>query len=251
MNHSIEDIELVERYFDNTLTDQETAQLTIKLQKDAELLRIFEQEKLLVKTIRFRAAENDLKFLKHLEKSLSQPGKRYLPRHWYYYAAAACITVFALAGILMPASQQTPQELYASYFEPYPNVFEPALRGSGSLLHRQAINKRAEAFQAYDERSYEKAAQLFAELLTEKQDPGMLLLLGNSNLALNNTEDAKKNFNDLIANFDGLDIQAKWFLSLCYLKEGQTEKARNLLEELGETEISYAKKAKKLLKEVD
>lgn len=246
-----QDIELVERYFDNTLTELETAQLKQRLQTDAELSRIFEQEKLLINTIRFNAAENDLKFLKHLENSLSQPGRRFLPKQWYYYAAAACIALFVLAGIFMPASQQTPQELYASYFEPYPNIFEPTLRGSSALVPRHAANKRAEAFQAYDEHSYEKAADLFTELLTEKREAGILLLLGNSNLALNKTEAAKNNFNDLITNFDELDIQAKWFLSLCYLKEGETEQARRLLKELEETEISYAKKASKLLKEVD
>jgi tetratricopeptide (TPR) repeat protein len=156
-----------------------------------------------------------------------------------------------VAGIFIPFSQQTSADLYADYFAPYPNVFEPSLRGASSLGGATAVTQRMEAFRAYEEADYEKAASLFASLLKENKEPGILLLLGNSNLAMNRTTEAKENFKDLITNFDDLDIQAKWFLSLCYLKEGQTLQARDLLEELGSTEISYATKANELLKKVD
>ena len=46
-------------------------------------------------------------------------------------------------------------------------------------------------------------------------------------------------------------MQAKWYLSLCYLKSGETEKAQAILKELGATEISYATKARELLEKVN
>jgi hypothetical protein len=251
MNPSIHDIELIERYFDNSLNEFEVIQLKNRLGSEPELKSFFDQERLLINTIRFKAAQNDLRFLKDLETSLTLSSRSHIRKNWYYYAAAACITILVAAGFFAPSSVQTSQDLYASYFEPYPNVFEPTMRGSGSLIRRPALNLRAEAFQAYEEGNYEKAAGLFSALLQEKKEPGILLLLGNTNLALNKTTEAKQNFNDLINNFDDLDIQAKWFLSLCFLKEGNTQQARQLLEELGSTEISYAKKAKELLKEVN
>ena len=79
----------------------------------------------------------------------------------------------------------------------------------------------------------------------------MLLLLGNSNLILGNLEEAKANFITLNQDFDDLDMQAKWYLSLCYLKSGETEKAQTILKELGATEISYATKARELLEKVN
>jgi hypothetical protein len=68
---------------------------------------------------------------------------------------------------------------------------------------------------------------------------------------LGNTQEAQENFVTLIQDFDELDLQAKWYLSLCYLKSGDRENARKLLKELGETEISYASKAKELLEKVE
>jgi tetratricopeptide (TPR) repeat protein len=136
------------------------------------------------------------------------------------------------------------QELFAENFQPYPNVFEPTVRGTNEAT------KRSEAFQAYEQGDYKRAVVLFDRLLQEKKEPGILLLNGNANLMLGNVEEAKKNFITLNADFDELDIQSKWFLSLCYLKSGDMEHAKPILEELGNTEISYARKAKELLKEV-
>jgi hypothetical protein len=255
MNYSQNDIDLVERYFDNTLTEQETAQLKYRLDSDSELKRLFEQEKLLINTIRYQGAQNNLQFLKQLEQTLEQPQGRLNMKPWYYYAAAACIALLIAAGIFWPSSQDTSKDLYAAYFEPYPNVFEPTLRSSNAASHLRgsitATSERSEAFKAYEDENYEKASRLFATLIKENKEPGMLLLLGNSNLALGRTTEAKENFSELITTFDDLDIQAKWFLSLCYLKEGNVTQARELLKELGDTEISYATKARELLNKVD
>ena len=85
----------------------------------------------------------------------------------------------------------------------------------------------------------------------ENKDAAVLILLGNSNLMLGQAESAKKNFQDLIAEFDDLDVQGKWYLSLCYLKTGETTQVRNLLNEIAGTETSYAAKARELLKELE
>ena len=145
---------------------------------------------------------------------------------------------------LLPGQQST-DELFASYFTPYPNVFEPTVRGN------DVATVRTQAFQAYERKDYQTAALGFEALLSVKEDPGILLLLGNSNLMLGKAKEAQENFVTLINKYDDLDLQAKWFLSLSYLKSGDKENARKILEELGETEISYASKAKELLEKVN
>jgi thioredoxin-like negative regulator of GroEL len=145
----------------------------------------------------------------------------------------------------MNTLKDSPDELFQAYFAPYPNMFEATTRSNEPV-----DSKRSEAFQAYEQRDYKKAATLFKDLLKEKNEPGILLLLGNSNMMLGNIKEAEDNFITLNKDYDELDIQAKWFLSLCYLKTGETEKARNILNELGNTEISYATKARELLEKV-
>jgi hypothetical protein len=99
MNNETHDIELIERYFDNELTDQETAVFIERLKTDQELKKLFDREKLLINTIRYDAANTNLQFLKKLEESFAQKGKQRHFRSWYYYAAAASVILFIAVGL--------------------------------------------------------------------------------------------------------------------------------------------------------
>lgn len=244
MKHPLHDIELIERYFDNALSADETIELKDRLKKDYEFQKLFNQEKILINTIRLQAARNDLAFLKELENSFGDKRPSYIRRHWYYYAAAACITLVALFLWNPWGGPVTPGELYATYFQPHPNIFEPTLRGESDAT------LRARAFQSYEQGNYALASELFTRILQQEKNAGMLMLLGNSNLALGNTALAKQNFIDLADDFDELDDGAKWYLSLCYLKTGDVPSAQKLLAEVAQAQTTYASKAKELLEKI-
>ncbi|MEI9918194.1 MAG: hypothetical protein WDO14_05260 [Bacteroidota bacterium] len=207
-----------------------------------------EKEEDLIPGIRYSILSKKLEELRALEKALPsvepEPASVRILHYWKPIAAAAAIILVALTILLIPTKEQ-PQELYARYFEPYPNVFEPTQRGTDA-----ATDKRATAFAMYEQKNYIEAAKLFSDLLSQKEEPELLLLLGNSNMMLGRDGEAKNNFLTLIRDFDVLDEQAKWFLSLCYLKSGDSEKAKLIWEELGDPKITYSEKAKNLLKEV-
>jgi len=248
MDHSEADIALVEKYFDSELNDAELKNFTTRMESDENFKLLVEQEKALVAAIRFEGAAANLQYLEELESKLEKETPIRLgsgPNKMYYYAAAALIGITVVVAVFMNSFKENPDQLFQAYFTPYPNMFAPGLRSNQSI-----DSKRAEAFQAYDQRNYQKAATLFTDLLKDNKDAPMLLLLGNSNLILGNTEEAKTNFITLNQDFDDFDIQAKWYLSLCYLKSGETDKVQALLKELGNTEISYATKARELLERV-
>ncbi len=244
MKHTLHDIELIERYFDNNLTETENDQMQDRLNKDMEFQKLFTQEKLLINTIRSQAAQKNLNYLKEIEHSFNQPTLRYFKENWYYFAAAACIALIALV-VIWPQHKDTPEDLYAAYFKPHPNVFEPSLRSTGD------VTARKQAFQAYEQGDYQRASLLLSALIKENKEPGMLMLLGNSNLVLGKTAESKQNFMDLITNYDDLDLQAKWYLSLCYLRNGEIEPTRKLLKEIVNTDFEYSSKADELLKKLD
>ena len=248
MDHSEADISLVEKYFDAELNDTELRSFTMRMQSDENFKLLVEQEKALIAAIRYEGAAANLEYLDELESKLQKETPIRLgsgSSKWYYYAAAAVIGMTILVAVFMNSFNENPDQLFQAYFTPYPNMFEPTLRSSEA-----SDSKRANAFQAYEQGNYQKAAALFTELLKDNKDAGMLLLLGNSNMMLGNLDEAKANFITLNEDFDDLDMQAKWYLSLCYLKSGETDKAQALLKELGDTEISYATKAKELLEKV-
>lgn len=207
-----------------------------------------EKDEDLVFGIRYSILNKKLEELRALEKALppveiETPVVKLLS-YWKPVAAAATI-VMAIALFSVLSRSESPEQLFAHYFEPYPNVFEPTQRGVDAKL-----DKRATAFAMYEQKNYAEAATLFSQLLSEKQEPELLLLLGNANMVLNRDTEAKNNFLTLIRDYDVLDKQAKWFLSLCYLKSGDSEKAKLIWEELGDPKITYSEKAKNLLKKV-
>lgn len=241
------DITLVERYFDAELTGDETIQFNNRVAQDEAFKALVQREKIIIGAIRNQGLLDNLQYLKSIEEKIqgeqSQPPASKI-KSWYYYAAAAIITIVLAVRILLPTQPST-DELFASYFTPYQNIFEPTTRGE------QLESKRVLAFQAYDQQNYEMAATLFSDVFQKEPASEILFLLGNSNLMLGKTQEAQENFVTLIKNFDDLDLQAKWYLSLCYIKNGEQENARKILSELGNTKSSYASKATELIKKLD
>lgn len=242
MSNQEQDIELIEKFFDDELTASQSESFKERLVQDDEFKRLFQREKLLINGIRFNAIESNLHYLKDLETKLQhkKPGFAY---RWPL-AIAAAVALFVVAYVTLFNNSNSSDKLFEAYYKPYPNMFQPTVRGNN------ATDARAQAFQAYDQGNYAAAAAGFEQLLSEKKEAGVLLLLGNSNLMLGKTDAAKNNFITLSNDFDELDIQAKWYLSLCYLKSGEKEEAIRILSELDKTDISYAMKARELLQKV-
>jgi tetratricopeptide (TPR) repeat protein len=241
------DQELIQRYIDHDAGPEEIKEVEYRLSQEPEFKKMHREFSNLPAGIRYHFLTDKLEQLRTLEKALpvveGEARVVSLLSYWKPLAAAAVLIISATVIFLNIGSEST-EELYARNFEPYPNVFEPTQRSADNLA-----DKRATAFAYYEQGEYAKAAALFNELLSEKKEPEILLLLGNANMVLNRDEDAKNNFLMLIRDFDGLDEQAKWFLSLCYLKSGEREKARLIWEELGDPKVTYSEKAKRLLKE--
>lgn len=243
MKEPLHDIELIERYFDNALSPEETRDVAERLKRDYDFRKLFDREKLLVDMIRFEAARRDLQYLRNLEESFSGKKSSHLQYVYYYLAAAACIAAIVLL-VWMPAKDSRTQSLFAEYFQPHPNIFEPLLRNESDN------SPRTRAFQAYEQENYQQAALLFTGLLTENEDAGMMMLLGNSNLILGNTEAAKQNFSGVIRISPGLRAGAKWYLALSHLKSGEPDSAKQLLLEVSATGTPYAERAEGLLAEL-
>lgn len=243
------DIELVEKYFDRELTEEEDRLITQRLETDQEFKALFEQEKILIQSIRLSELEQDLHRLKELEKNLSGDGQTgdgpsFHVKPWYY-AVAAAVALLATLSVWQLPQRANPEQLFEAYFTPARNVYEPRVRGTDPAAQRAA------AFQAYEWGNYKLAVDQFTALLKEKQEPGMLLLNGNANLMLGNVQAAEENFLALIRDFNELDDAGRWYLGLCYLKDGETNRAKEVLGELAKGEGLYATKATELLEKVN
>jgi tetratricopeptide (TPR) repeat protein len=241
------DISLVEKYFDAELSAEELRHFNSRIEQDEAFKALFQRERIIIGAIRNQGLVDNLQYLKSIEEKIQGDQSHPIAagiKGWYYYAAAAMVALLIAVSFFLPGQEDT-EQLFANYFTPYPNVVEPTVRGN------DFTTERTKAFQAYERKEYQTAVTAFEELLRVKEEPGILLLVGNSNLMLGKSEEAQKNFITLINKYDDFDLQAKWYLSLSYLKSGDTESARKILRELGEMDVSYASKAKELLEKVD
>src|SRR5690606_15214592 len=237
------DIDLVERYFDNELSEGESALVVKRLKTDAEFKAVFDRERALIRSIRAAGLSRDLQLLKEIERGISASSQGTVRRiQPWYYAAAAAVVLFAVATVWLFPNRQTPDELFNDYFTPLSNTFAPTLR-SETL-------SQPEAFMYYDRGDYATSASLFGEMLVQEANPDVLLLSANANLAAGNTSVAEEHLLTLIRDFDEYDTPAKWYLGLCYLKQGNVDKARTVLEELGQREVFYTGQARELLRKV-
>ncbi|MFN3841266.1 MAG: tetratricopeptide repeat protein [Cyclobacteriaceae bacterium] len=249
MNPNLHDSDLIQRYLDRSLTDSEKTNLEERLKKEPVLKTMYLEHQQLIKGIRYSYLQTRLQQLRALESTLPQLQKKgkqvWLVAHWRQAAAIAATVAFFTIGYVLWNKPAAPQELYAENFKVYPNVFEPITRGETQQ------SKRTEAFTAYESGNYETAATLFTQLLAEKEEAGMLMLLGNCYLVLGNIAEARNQFIKLINDFDDLDNQAKWYLGLSYLKEGDVKTAQLIFQELSNSEYSYAARAKKMLNKLE
>ncbi len=159
---------------------------------------------------------------------------------------AAVIAAFVIIGgvILLSRGRPGPDELFDRYYKPY----EPSLSlRSGLNNGNQDFNLAIEYYNVHD---YRNAAIYFSKVVQkEPEDMHSTLLSGISNFEISNYPEAENSFVRVIDDDDNLFIDhAQWYLSMCYIKTGETRKAKDQLALIADSESIYRKNAKQILK---
>ena len=134
--------------------------------------------------------------------------------------------------------------MFDRYYKPY----EPSLSlRSGLNNGNQDFNLAIEYYNVHD---YRNAAIYFSKVVQkEPEDMHSTLLSGISNFEISNYPEAENSFVRVIDDDDNLFIDhAQWYLSMCYIKTGETGKAKDQLALIADSESIYRKNAKQILK---
>lgn len=232
--------QLLERYFENQLSEEEQRIFKNYLDTDASFAAEFTFQKKVQQAIALNEREALKKKLQSFETAKSNT-------NWISkWSVAASITLALVAGYWFMNQSPDNIELYNQYYQTYPNVIAPTVRGESKT------DLKSKAFFAYDTRNYQKAYVLFSQLYaTDKEDYALfyssvslieldkhseaLLLLEKFNTATNNP------FSPFVA----------WYKALTYLKLDDKEKAIELLQPLSEIQNPQQEQAQKLLEELD
>jgi tetratricopeptide (TPR) repeat protein len=236
-----ENLVIVDRYLEGSLSVQERTAFEERLMHDEILQQQVADMKLIRAGIMQASRKVALEKLKALEETLPPVNQSRLNLGYStWLQAAAVLLIGLLAYIFWPISVDE-QELFATHFEPYPNIIMPTVR---SVVENDSTVK-AQAFRAYDQQDYVLAIQLFEKLSV--QDEAVLLYLGNSYLASGQPDNALLLFEKVLNNYDVFDEQAEWYVAVTYLKLEEREKAKEALQKVVARESSYKSKAQLIL----
>lgn len=220
----MKNFDLIDRYFENSLSPKEQLLFNDLLQNDQEFKNEFVFRKDLKKVIAASQQEDLKSTLGQFEDKIHKSSRlMFLPKKWL---VAASIMILASVGIYSVKSSYFPSNevIYQSYFTSCRNTIQPVVRGENP----NTIEYRA--FVAYEAHNYHKAINLFNSVA----DPDAAYInfyKGLSYLEVNKSTKAIQlllpiskatNLQGKSANFSE---KANWYLALAYLKNEDNEKA--------------------------
>ena len=159
--------------------------------------------------------------------------------------AVAAVLIIALISNVLWNRSPNHDTLYTEFY---------AESDLPSLVKRGSENERlTTAVALFKLKEYDQAIQFFEQYEKEIQgrDPSVYIYTGFSYLENGNIDEAIQNFDGLL-NSNSIDkSKAYWYKSLAYLKADRIEECKVILSQIIKDSLFNAKKAKKLLYELD
>lgn len=188
-------------------------------------------------------------FLKELKQELNNADQQKTKSSIKtYLAIAASVCLLASAGLtyyLLFATSSS-NELFMTYFEPYPNIIAPITRSSENASYEEVM-------QLYEAAQYAEVIPKL-NLLIENRSENLELVFyrGVSYLGANQPERAMADFKTVIKGGEKNFLEPSyWYLGLSQLKMDKIEEAKVSFEKLKEKEGALAKQAREVLEDME
>ena len=229
---------LINNYFEKTLSADDQILFDSLMESDVDFAKEVAFQKNLKKAITLNERADLKKKLASFETK--KPKIKVLR---VFYAAASIVL---LVGLGFYFTQNSNKTLYDDYYQSYPNVVAPTVRGENKE------DAKSDAFYQYDSGNYQQSLELFSKIYATEKDDYALFYKAMSQMELKKIKDAINTFNqfDLTKN-NAFTPFVKWYLALAYLKDNQKEKAMPLIKELSETENPQQEMAQKLWNDLE
>ena len=236
--------EWIQKYKQGKLTNAEKLEFQALVQNDAEFSKDLAEYEKMQRAI--SAHEKDV--LKARLQQLETTQETTLPKSTKNYKRLAIAIVLILCvgliGNYFLQQANRSENLYATYFEPYPNALVPVTRTDGEISQKSA------AMYAYETKNYEKAIEILDTLLqhTNDQRNAIVFYKAMSLQNLNRVEEAVVILEELKTTETQFLPQVYWYSALISIKQKQYEKALENLKFLDELATAYKEKERKFLK---
>ena len=237
---------LLYKYFKNSLSQDEQVIFDKLLAKDDDFRKQLEFEENVKRVIVEREKGHLKKKLQGFEAQRPQTGHN-RNKYWKPLQIAASVAILFVAGwyLYTSSSSASPEELYASNYEIYPNTVYSITRGDSkdNSLERKA-------FEAYEGNNPKTAIVRFEELAARSGLDYIDFYLAQANLADGQFQKALDLFENIIKEQTDFKTESYWYAALANIKLGNEDRAISHLNKL--IIEGYYKKveAKELLEEL-
>lgn len=163
------------------------------------------------------------------------------------YAATIAVIALISAALYFPLRQSSSTQLYNKYYTQY--VSPGSVRSVSALNNTLMIN----ALESYQAHEYEKAIVYLEQVLsTEQNNMESVFMHGMANMEIKNYPAASGSFTKVLQQNDNLYLEdAAWYLGLCYMMTGETDKAVRQFDLIAASRSRYSKEARKLAKKLN
>lgn len=247
----MDNMEVIEKYIDGELKDSALLDFENLLSNDENLARDYN----LSLEVNNSILEEDVMVLREtMEYMFTEENKvKRIPNVFAgrrkYYAAASIALLVAAGGIFQKFNtiELDNSTLFETYYSPYDATI--TYRSGDTEVDRVLL----QAMERYEEQDFESALVLFEKVLEkDNEDMAVSLYTGISYLEEEKYNKATSSFNKIISDNDNLFIeQARWYLSMCYIKTDKIVEAKEILTDLVVNNTAYKAKAKKVLRYLD
>ena len=226
--------EAVERYCLGEMDANEKQAFEKRLEEDAQLSTLLEELKPAILALKMSDLSNNLREI-HLEQSSPSGGSK----RFIYIGIAASISIIALFFSI--TFQQSNEDLFDTYFQPYPDV----------ITKRSNANESSSesGMASYSSGDYEKTIESLSS--NSQLSPDQLFYLAQAHLALKEGEKAIEILESNSFEDSKLKSQVNWYLALGYLLTENETKGKELLRTLAQGEGSYKERAEELLNRLE
>lgn len=232
--------DLATGFFEDSLTADQWREFEQLLQNDSE----FAAEIAFQKAVKQQLTAEKRAALKSELRAIENNKKKVILLNWKWISAAALL-IFGVFSWVLTQKNKPKQSLYAAYYQPFPNVVEPTVRGENTS------SEKSVALGFYDAENYAAALPLFEKLYQENPEDYSYFYQGICHLELGNTNRAITLFeNASYTQTIPWQNSTDWYLALGYLKIGKVKKAKKPLEQVIAANDFMAKQAKELAKKM-
>lgn len=216
----------IQDYLHNRMNPKQKSDFEKLLIKDNELKKSFEEHKAVFNAFKMNESKRLKGNLAAHEKHISSK-KRFIFKP-IIYAIAATFIVLLGSSVYFNFFKQ---DLYDKYFETFPNVYQPIVRGDS--------DERLKAFMYYENNKFIEAQHEFKFILKNEENANIRFYLGLSYLNNNQFKQAITEFEKLNDTNFAFSAETLWYNALAEIKLENKLKAKKILVILNDKYPNY------------